>query len=256
MKSAHGYTVRQVARIAGVSVRALHHYDAIGLLVPGRAASGYRIYDEAGLMRLQQILIQRELGLSLEAIRRSLDDPAFDHRAALRSQREALCRRLDATGEMIEAVDRALAHLDSPSKESIVDKKGLFGGFDPAKYEAEAHERFGHSEAYKEAQRRTKGYRAKDWKTLKEEQDAIYRGAAAIMQAGQRPGEEEAMDIAERHRLSIEHWFYPCGFELHRGLADLYEADHRFTTTIDAYAAGLTAFLAEAIRANARRHSH
>src|SRR5690606_1513284 len=97
-------------RIAGVSVRTLHHYDTLGLLVPTRrSAAGYRLYDDDDLLRLQQILIGRELGLTLEAIRRSLDDPAFDRRRALLEQRKQLERRAEETAEMIRAVDRALA---------------------------------------------------------------------------------------------------------------------------------------------------
>jgi DNA-binding transcriptional MerR regulator len=257
MQRARTYQVKEVARIAGVSVRTLHHYEAISLLLPaGRTAAGYRIYDDACLMRLQQIVIGRELGLSLEEIRRSLDDPAFDHRAALRAQREALCRRLHTTRGMIEAVDRALALLDISAKDNTMDMRTLFDGFDPTKYEAEARERWGHTDAYKESQKRTKGYKAEDWKALNEEQASIYGQAAAVMRAGKRAGDDEAMDAAERLRLSIERWFYPCSFEMHCSLADMYEADGRFAATIDGYAAGLTAFLAAAIRANARRHGH
>jgi DNA-binding transcriptional MerR regulator len=255
MKRARTYQVREIARIAGISVRALHHYEAISLLVPvSRTPAGYRLYDNTSLMRLQQILIKRELGFSLEEIRRSLDDPGFDHRAALTAQREALHHRLGTTRNMIKAVDRALAFLDRQLEEDAMDMKDLFEGFDPTKYEAEARERFGNTDAHAESQRRTKGYKAQDWKMLKQEQDAIYREAAAAMQAATRPSDAEAMDIAERHRLLIERWFYPCGFELHRGLADLYEADSRFAANIDAYGVGLTVFLAGAIRANARRH--
>ena len=78
------YQVKEAAELSGVSVRTLHHYDEIGLLVPARrSAAGYRLYDDDDLLRLQQILIGRELGLPLEAIRRSLDDPSFDRRGAL-----------------------------------------------------------------------------------------------------------------------------------------------------------------------------
>ena len=81
MQSRRHYQVKEVAELSGLSIRALHHYDAIGLLTPSlRTAAGYRVYDDDDLLRLQQILIGRELGLSLEDIRRSLDDPSFDRR--------------------------------------------------------------------------------------------------------------------------------------------------------------------------------
>jgi DNA-binding transcriptional MerR regulator len=203
---------------------------------------------------LQQILIGREFGLSLEEIRRSLDDPAFDHRKTLHQQRAALLLRLDKTQEMIRAVDRALALLDAPEKCDRMDMKDIFEGFDPSQYEEEAKQRYGHTDAYRESRRRTRRYKAEDWRAIKQEQDGIYREAAAGMKAGRRPDDKEVVDIAERHRLAIERWFYPCGFAMHRGLADLYEADHRFAANIDKYGEGLTPFLAEAIRANAARN--
>jgi len=93
------YQVKDVARLAGVSVRTLHHDDSIGLLVPDtRTAAGYRLYDDDDLLRLQQILTGRELGLSLEEIRRSLDDPGFDRRTALLGQKERLRARARPRG--------------------------------------------------------------------------------------------------------------------------------------------------------------
>src|SRR5262245_65568763 len=110
MVRSRDYQVRDVARIARVSVRTLHHYDAIGLLVPtGRSTAGYRLYTDADLLRLQQILIGRELGLPLEEIRRSLDDPRFDRKAALLEQRQRLCERARQADAMIRAIDAALA---------------------------------------------------------------------------------------------------------------------------------------------------
>ena len=105
MQSRRHYQVKEVAEQSGVSIRALHHYDAIDLLVPSlRTAAGYRLYTEDDLLRLQQILIGRELGLSLEEIRRSLDDPSFDRRRALLEQRTALMRRAEHTSEMLSAM--------------------------------------------------------------------------------------------------------------------------------------------------------
>src|SRR5215207_2105881 len=102
------YRVADVARLTGASIRALHHYDAIGLLVPtGRTEAGYRLYTDADLLRLQQILIGRELGFSLEAIKRSLDDPRFDHGQALVEQRRRLEAKAHALGEMLRAIDAA-----------------------------------------------------------------------------------------------------------------------------------------------------
>jgi DNA-binding transcriptional MerR regulator len=247
------YRVADVARLSGVSIRTLHHYDAIGLLVPtGRTEAGYRLYADADLLRLQQILIQRELGLPLEAIRRSLDDPRFDRRQALVEQRRQLEAKGRALAEMLRAVDAALAVVgDDPQGESM-EMKELFGGFDPSQYEAEVEARWS-GEALDESKRRVKGYTADDWKRQQAEQGAIYGEAAAAMTRGLDPASPDAMDIAERHRLAIDTWFYPCSKSMHAGLADMYEADERFRASIDKAGEGLTTFLSAAILANAAR---
>jgi MerR family transcriptional regulator, thiopeptide resistance regulator len=247
------YRVADVARLTGVSIRALHHYDALGLLVPtGRTEAGYRLYTDADLLRLQQILIGRELGFSLEEIKRSLDDPRFDQRQALVEQRRRLEEKSRALGEMLRAVDAALAVVGRDPEKGTMDMKELFNGFDPSVYEAEVEERWS-GPAVDESKRRVKSYTADDWKRWKAENAALYGDAAAAMRRGVDPASPEAQALAERHRLSIDSWFYPCSHAMHAGLADMYEADDRFRASIDAAGEGLTTFLAAAIRANAAR---
>ena len=249
------YQVKDVARLAGVSVRTLHHYDSIGLLVPGaRTAAGYRLYTESDLLRLQQILIGRELGLSLEEIRRSLDDRRFDRKTALLDHRERLRQRARQTEAMLRAIDVALAALDGSRKEGDMNMEDLFQDFNPSQYDEEARRQWGTSEAFVEAEKRTKRYTPDDWEALKAEQAAIYDDAYAALKAGKTPSDAAVMDIAERHRMSIDRWFYACSHRTHRGLASMYESDDRFRQSIDKHREGLTSFLAEAIRANAVRH--
>ena len=239
--------------MTGVSIRTLHHYDEIKLLVPKtRTRAGYRLYNDDDLIRLQQILIGRELGMPLEEIRRSLDDPRFDRRKALLAQREQLQKRAHTTNAMIRAVDAALAAIEGKRGETM-DMKKIFDGFDPAKYEDEAKQRWGHTDAFKESARRTKGYTKRDWEAIKAEQAAIYKDAFTAMKAGRKASDTEVMAIAERHRLSIDRWFYPCSTMAHRGLASLYESDERFAASIDQYGENLTPFLVAAIRENADR---
>jgi MerR family transcriptional regulator, thiopeptide resistance regulator len=258
MKRQRTYQVREVTEIARVSVRTLHHYDEIGLLVPNeRTDKGYRLYSDDDLLRLQQILIGRELGLALEEIRCSLDDPRFDRREALLRQRRELEERAHKTDAMIRAVDAALAVIEGRAEkqgENTMTMRDIFDGFDPSEYETEARERWGHTDAHKESNRRTKGYTPEDWKRFSAEQAAIYGDLLAALSAGKAADSIEGMDVAERHRLSIDRWFYTCGYGIHMGLADMYEADSRFAESIDKFGAGLTPFLSAAIRANARRH--
>ena len=153
---------------------------------------------------------------------------------------------------MVRAIDAALARLDDEGGD-IMDTKELFDGFDPAQYEAEAQRRWGDTDAYRESAKRSKHYGKEDWDAMRDEQAAIYADAVAALRAGRTADSAEAMDIAERHRLSIDRWFYPCSSTMHTGLADMWEADPRFADNIDTHGAGLTAFLAAAVRANARR---
>ena len=179
------YKVKEVAELTGLSVRALHHYDAIGLVSPKRRTSaGYRLYTEADLLALQQVLVYRELGLPLERIKQIVNDPAFDRQAAFQEQRRQLEDKLENTHAMLRAVDKALAALKG---EPIMDHKELFDGFDPAEYEEEAKERWGDTDAYKESARRTKRYGPEDWKALKAENDEIMSALAELLAAGASP---------------------------------------------------------------------
>ena len=255
MTRSRTYRVKDVAQLAGVSVRTLHHYDSIGLLVPPtRTAAGYRLYTDSELLRLQQILIGRELGLSLEELRRWLNDPRFDRKAALVDQRQRLRDRAQQAEAMIRAIDVALAALDGRQSKGETKMEDLFEGFNPSQYDEEVRRQWGRSEAFAESEERTRRYTPDDWKGLKAEQAAIYDAAYSALRAGKTASDAAAMDIAERHRMSIDRWFYPCSHKMHRGLASMYEGDERFRQGIDEHGEGLTAFLAEAIRANAARH--
>jgi DNA-binding transcriptional MerR regulator len=240
-----------LARLAGVTVRTLHHYDAIGLLSPKRrSGKGYRLYGADDLLRLQQIMIRRELGMSLEQIQLALDDPDFDLRTALLEQRTAIEARRQRSEDMLRNIDAALAALEQP-QETTMNMRELFDGFDPADYEQEAEQRWGSSEAWAESKRRTKQYGPEDWKQMKAEADAINRELAQLLQSGAPPDGEAARALAERHRLHIDRWFYPCGPSMHVGLGHMYVADERFAANYEKYAVGLTAYLAAAIEANA-----
>jgi MerR family transcriptional regulator, thiopeptide resistance regulator len=253
MSERHTYQVRDVARLSGVSVRALHHYDEIGLLRPsGRSGAGYRLYSDADLLRLQQILVGRELGLSLVEIRRSLDDPRFDRRTALAEQRRQLLERIDQTARMVRAIDTALGVVDPGGLGETMDRSTLFEGFDPAKYETEVKERWAETDAYRESKRRRAGMTADDWRQANAEQATVYVELAAEQAAGRGPEDPVVAALVERHRLAIDRWFYPCSPEMHGRLADLYESDARFAATIDGHGQGLTPFLVAAIRAAGR----
>jgi len=249
-------TVGEVASLAGVSVRTLHHYDAIGLLEPSeRSNAGYRLYGDGDLAALQQILFFKELGLRLDDISRIMRDPSFDRRRALELQRRMLTDKSAQLTRMAAAVNAAL---DAMERGVTMDEKDMFevfGDFDPSQYEDEVRERWGESEAYKESERRTRRYTKADWTRFKAESESNGVAIAALMDEGVPANDPRAMDLAEQARLLIDTWFYPCPREMHVGLAEMYIADPRFTATYEKIHPGMAQYLHDAIKANAARDS-
>lgn len=248
------HTVSQVARMAHVTVRTLHHYDEIGLLAPsGRGRNGYRQYSDQDLRRLHRILLFRELGFSLEEIRSALEDPTFDQREALRRQRALLEEKIRRKEAVIRALDVTLHALEEGRDMDATEMFEGFGDFDHARYADEAEERWGETDAWKESTRRTKSYGKAEWAALKGEVDTLEARWAELLAAGADPGSHDAMEVAEAARLHIDRWFYPCSHAMHEGLAEMYEADPRFREHYEKRAPGLAAFVATSIRANRRR---
>jgi len=249
------FTVSQVARMAGISVRALHHYDEIGLLRPsGRSEAGYRLYAPADLERLQQVMFYRALEFPLEEIARIMTDPEFDVGAALRGQRQLLAEKAVQVRGLIAAVDAAIARLEkgetSMNSEELFE---VFEGFDPQAHEAEAEQRWGQTKEWEQSKRRTARYTKQDWLKIKAEGGEVFQQLAALMTAGKPPTAIEAMDAAELHRQYISRWFYDCSLAVHRGLGEMYVADPRFTASVDKVATGLSQYCREAFAANAAR---
>ena len=249
-----GYTVGELAEVAHVTVRALHHYDEIGLLEPsGRTEAGYRLYDDDDVARLHQILLLRELGFDLAQAKSILDDPAYDRREALLRQREMLEAKASQLLAMIDAVDRAVAHDERGTTMSNEERFAPFGDFDPAEYEDEVRERWGDTEAYAESERRTSKYTKQDWERFKVENEEINLVVIGLIDAGVSPSDVRALDAVERARLLIDHWFYPCSRRMHAQLGAMYVADPRFTETYEKMRPGMAQYLCDATAANAER---
>jgi MerR family transcriptional regulator, thiopeptide resistance regulator len=246
------YAVSQVAALAGVTVRTLHHYDQIGLLVPGgRTASGYRRYTDADLERLQQVRYYRELGFTLEEIETVLDGPGGDPAAHLRRQHRLLLERIKRLSEMVTAIEFAMEAQKVGISLTPEERFEVFGDFDPDAYADEAEQRWGGTDAYASSQQRVSRYGKEDWARLKAETADWGARLAALQAAGAPADGPDAMELAEEHRQSISRWFYECTYEIHTGLADMYLADERFTAHYEAIAPGLARYLHDAIHANA-----
>jgi DNA-binding transcriptional MerR regulator len=242
-------TVGEVSALAGVTVRTLHHYDERGLLSPtGRTDSGYRLYSPSDLERLQEILGWRALGFSLAEIGELIDDVGHDRLSVLRTQRELVNTELARLVGLARALDRAITTVEHGDEQ---EEESMFNGFDPSQYEDEARERWGDTDAYKESARRASGYGEEQRREISAEMQEIERRFIELKRSGSPANSEQALGVAERARLHIDRWFYPCSREMHRALGEMYIADPRFTNRYEALEPGLTAYVRSAIVANA-----
>ena len=242
-------TIGEVAALAGVSVRTLRHYDAVGLLPPStRSEAGYRLYAPADLARLQQILFFRELGFGLREIRRIMTDPGFDQRRALAAQRTLLAARARRLDAVRSALDDAIEALEKGTEMDADDQFGAFGDFEPSRYDDEVERRWGDADAYAESARRTAAYGKADWQAIKTAAAEITAAFVAALDAGRAPDDPAVQAIVARHWRHLARWFYTPTVEVYAGLGDLYVDDPRFTKNIDKAHAGLAAYQRAAMR--------
>lgn len=249
------YNIGEVAQITRLSLRALRHYDEIGLLQPSaRSRAGYRLYSERDLALLQQVLFFRALGFKLDQIRAILTDPHFDRAQALRSQRALFVEQAERAERLLQLIDNTLAALDKG--DDVMSQPQMFEGltdFDANAYAQEAEQRWGNTPEFRESQRRTKAYGTDDWQKMRSEADTILERFANAAEAGLAPSSPEALAIAEAHRQHITRWFYECTRAIHRSLGEMYVSDPRFTAYYDKRRPELALFVREAIVANADR---
>jgi DNA-binding transcriptional MerR regulator len=247
-------TVGTVATLTGVSVRTLHHYDHIGLVVPSvRTPAGYRGYTDADIERLHLVLVYRSVGFPLDQIRTLLDDDSTDVVEHLRRQHELLLEQSERLDQTIKAVEVLMnAHRDGIQL-TAEEQVEIFGttAFSE-EYAAEAEQRWGDTDAWKQSQQRVSRLSKQDWIEIKAEGDALLEALAQAKRAGVRPGSHEANDLAARHRASIER-FYDCDDEMHRCLAEMYVADERFTRYYDDAEPGLAQFVHDIVVASINR---
>lgn len=235
-------TVHEVSRLTGVSVRALHHYDEIGLLRPAAVTpAGYRLYDEASLMRLQEILLFRESGFSLQTIRTILDSPSFDRQAALADQLILLERQKERVERMIALTRKMIEKGTYIMDFEAFDKKELDA------YAAEAQKRWGDTAAYAESKKRAAGSTAEEQKQLADGLTDVFRGFGELRDASPASPQAQAQVAALRDYIT-DH-YYTCTDAVLSGLGEMYAGDERFRRNIDeAGGEGTALFAAEAIR--------
>ena len=240
--------ISDVAKLTGVTVRTLHYYDEIGLLKPSQVTeAGYRVYDDADLEVLQQILFFRELDFSLEDIRKIMQNPAYEKESALRKQRELLEQKRSRLDSLISLVDKTLKG----------ERDMSFRQFDTTeieatkkKYAEEARRRWGSTAAYAEYEKRASCSGDAQQKMLDDE------GAMLLREFGRNrslaPDSAEAQALVKKWQDYITAHFYTCTKEILSCLGQMYVGDERFTQHIDGYGAGTAAFMSAAIEAYTR----
>ncbi|HEY3949946.1 MerR family transcriptional regulator [Phenylobacterium sp.] len=251
-----GYTVKQVAKLSGVSVRALHHYDEIGLLKPACVgANGYRYYGREELLRLQQVLFHRELGFSLEEIARTLDAAGFDKVAALKAHRAKLAAQTRRYRELMRTIDQTLASLEG---EATMDETAMYRGFDPKQqdaYERELVDRHGPDMQghIDHAKAGMVGWKQADFDAMQAEAKAIEAAMAKALADG-LPADAHAVKalMARQHAWVSKGWNRQAPLEAFAGLGQMYLDDPRFRARYDGRQPGLAEYMAAAMAAYAR----
>lgn len=239
------YTVKQLSKLAGISIRALHYYDHIGLLKPSSVgANGYRHYGEEVLLRLQQILFFRELDLSLSEIKAIVDNPEFDVLTALRSHKEALQGRAERLKHLIQTVNNTIDHLKGNEN---MNAKGLFEGFseeEQRRYALEAEQMYD-PETVRASNRKWKAYPPAEKERILAEGRAVYADLVTAMPKGTASMEVQAL-IARWHQ-HMQYFWSPSDEQI-LGLADLYNDDPRFRANFDKIYPNLAGFIREAVK--------
>jgi len=239
------FTVKQLSKMAGITPRTLHYYDEIGLLKPSQIGeNGYRYYGEESLLRLQQILLYRELDMPLENIKQIMGRHDFDVLSALESHKAELHKRITKLELLVTTVDHTIHHLKGTTQMS---KKQLFEGFSEAQqaeYEKEAMQTWDPA-TVKASNQKWKSLTAAEKQRIQDEGNTIYEAILKAMPNG--PTSSEAQAGVERWRRHMEYFWIPKDDQL-VGLADLYNDDPRFKANFDKIDPNLAQFMREAVK--------
>lgn len=219
-------TVKEVSKLTGVSVRTLHHYDAIGLLPPTRVTeAGYRLYDDTALRRLQTILLFRELQFPLKEIKRILDAPDFD-------PMEALQQQITLLELQRKHLDELISHARKIQKTGVI--KMDFSAFDTTEidtYAAQAKAKWGKTTAFQEFEQKTAGQTKEEMQSTGDALMDIFREFGAIRQSSPASAEAQAL-VAKLQDFITEH-YYTCTKQILCGLGQMYIAGDNMTENID-----------------------
>ncbi|MDT9692165.1 MerR family transcriptional regulator [Streptomyces sp. P9(2023)] len=247
------WSIAEVARMSGVTSRTLRHYDEIGLLPPawiGR--NGHRYYEEADLLRLQQILLMRELDLGLREVRAVLDSQV-DRMSVLREHHERLLRERNRLDTLVRTVGRTIAELEEDEDDDTMTKinrpENLFEGFAHSEADdAEVRERW--PEAWEESRPAMETMTAEDQERWQREVTAQMIRFAELMASGTPVTDPAVQAEVDANYRSVSRFWTPTA-EAYKGLARMYVDDPRFRANFDRIAEGLAEYQCEAMTAYA-----
>jgi len=228
------WRVNEVSRLTGVSIRTLQYYDKIGLLRPAKyTEAGYRLYDDAALETLQQILLFRELEFPLKDIRKIISSPGFDRNKALDQQIELLKLKKEHIENLISL---------AKGIKLLGVKKLAFDAFDTKKideYAAQAKASWGTTPEYKEYEEKSRGRTKEEDADITQGMIRIFSEFGAIRDTD--PASEEAQALVRKLQEYISKYYYTCSKEILRGLGKMYAGGGDFTKNIDSFGGGGTA---------------
>jgi DNA-binding transcriptional MerR regulator len=244
------YTVQKLAGLAGVSTRTLRYYDEIGILKPASInSSGYRIYGQTEVDRIQQILFYRELGISLETIKEIVTAPSFNGAAALRDHREKLLEKKEQLEMLIANVDKTIAVTEGRMKMSNKEK---FEGFkkkmideNEEKYGKEIREKYG-NETINKSNAKLQNMTQAQYEEVTKLAEQVTVTLAEAYKTGD-PAGDLAQKAADLHKQWLCYYWNEYSNEAHAGLAQMYVDDERFTAYYDKEQPGTAEFLRDAI---------
>lgn len=237
-------SISEMAKISGVSIRTLHYYDAIGLLKPSMVIpeTGYRYYDDAAVMRLQQILFYRELDFPLKKIVKIMQASEYNKEEALLKQRELLKLKRKRLDKLIKLLT---ANLEGDTMMSFKEFGTTEIDYAKAKYAQEVENRWGTTDAYKQSQKKTSSYSKEEWKGVKEQMDVLLDKFSQCLDLA--PEDTKVQELVSQWQQYITNTYYDCTKEILSGLGQMYMADERFKKNMDKFAEGTTKLMSEAI---------
>ncbi|KGX90540.1 transcriptional regulator [Pontibacillus halophilus JSM 076056 = DSM 19796] len=244
------YTVKEVAGLSGVSVRTLHYYDEIGLLMPAyKGENGYRYYEERELELLQQVLFFRELGMNLETIRELLQEQDFHVIQALKTHRKHLVQKAERLQQLVDTIDRTI---EAKKGEWMMNPKEMFDGFQKEQqqeYERELIKEYGPDAEglIKESWNNIKSWKKEEFDEMKEKNKELNRRFAELIEEGEAPEGKRAQQLVVEHYNWINAFYTPTK-EVYEGLGELYVTHPDFKRNYDRVHPHLAEYLRQAMK--------